>query len=71
MGSSLMNDSRYVIDIMENLIQAAETLFVSRDEDLSRTVHEVLNDHHELENVITSDTEPVTEAITTEKTDGP
>ena len=70
MGSSLMNDGRYVVDIMENLVQAAETLFVSRDDDLSQTVHEVLNDHHELENVITSDPEPVTEAVTTEKTDG-
>ena len=70
MGSSLMNDSRYVVEIMENLIQAAETLFVSRDEDLSQTVHEVLNDHHELDNVITNNPEPVTEAISTEKTDG-
>jgi hypothetical protein len=70
MGSSLMNDSRYVVEIMENLIQAAETLFVSRDEDLSQTVHEVLNDHHELDNVITNNPEPVNEEISAEKTDG-
>jgi len=70
MGSSLMNDSRYVVDIMENLIQAAETLFVSRGEDLSQTVHEVLDDHHELDNVISNNPEPETEAITMEKTDG-
>jgi len=71
MGASLMNDSGYAIDIMSNLIQSAETLFVSRDMDLSQTVHEILDDQHELDNVITKNPEPDNEILTTEKANVP
>ncbi len=71
MGSSLMNDSGYAINIMSNLIHAAETLFVARDSDLTQTVHEMLNDYHELENVSTKNPEPDNETLTSEISDGP
>lgn len=71
MGSSLMNDSNYAINIMMDLIQAAETLFVARETDLSQTVHDILDDHHELDNVMTSSPEPENEILTSENADGP
>jgi phosphate:Na+ symporter len=71
MGSSLMNDSGYAIDIMSNLIQAAETLYVARDSDLTQTVHDILDDYHELDNVTMTDPEPENETLTTETSDGP
>lgn len=70
MGSSLMNDSGYAINIMTNLIQAAETLFVARDSDLTQTVHDILDDYHELDNVITKRPAPENEMLTSEKYDG-
>jgi phosphate:Na+ symporter len=69
MGSSLMNDSGYAINIMTNLILAAETLFVARDVDLTQTVHEILDDYHELDNVVSSDMEPDNDLITSENAD--
>jgi phosphate:Na+ symporter len=71
MGSSLMNDSSYAINIMTDLIQAAETLFVARETDLTQTVHDILDDQHELDNVITSNPEPENEILTSENADGP
>jgi len=71
MGASLMNDSSYAKGIMTNLIQAAETLFVARETDLTQTVHKMLDDHHELDNVITSNPEPENNSQTMEITDGP
>lgn len=70
MGSSLMNDSGYAINIMENLIQAAETLFVARDSDLTQTVHDILDDYHELDHVITKSPVPENEMLTSENDDG-
>ena len=67
MGSSVMNDSGYALDIMACLIEAAETLFVARDVDLSQTMHEILDDHHELDNVITKKPEPESSAPGEEK----
>ena len=71
MGSSLMNDSGYAINIMTNLIQVAETLFVARDVDLTQTVHDILDDYHELDNVNTNDPEPENDMLTSENTDEP
>ena len=71
MGSSLMNDSGYAIDIMSNLIQAAGTLYVARDSDLTQTVHDILDDYHELDNVTATNPEPENETLTTEASDGP
>ena len=70
MGSSLMNDSGYAINIMTNLIQAAETLFVARDSDLTQTVHDILDDYHELDNVITKSPTPENKMLTSENEDG-
>ncbi|MDX2507389.1 MAG: Na/Pi symporter [Gammaproteobacteria bacterium] len=71
MGASLINDGSYASDIVMNLIQAAETLFVSRDFDLSQTVQDMLEDPHELDNIITKDPEPENNGLTLENTDGP
>ena len=71
MGASLMNDSSYAIDIMTKLIESAETLFVARDTDLTQTVHEMLDDHHELDDEITSNPEPNKNTLTSENADGP
>ena len=71
MGASLMNDSSYAIDIMTDLIQSAETLFVARDTDLTQTVHEMLDEHHELDDEIASSPEPEKNMLTSENTDGP
>lgn len=70
MGASLMNDSSYAIDIMTDLIQSAETLFVSRDTDLTQTIHEMLDEHHELDDEITRKPEIEINTLTTENTDG-
>ena len=55
MASSLMNDSSYAFDISMNLITAAQTLFVSRENDLSHAMHDVLQERpeHDLDNVRT------------------
>ena len=71
MGASLINDGSYASNIVMNLIQAAETLFVSRDFDLSQTVQDMLEDPHELDNIITKDPEPENNGLTLENTDGP
>ena len=68
MGSSLMNDSDYAIDIVTNLIQAAETLFVARHIDLDQTIQEMFEDPHELDNVVANNPEPQ-DRLTTEKAD--
>ena len=70
MGSSLMNDSGYAINIMSSLIQAAETLYVARDSDLTQTVHDILDDYHELDNVNTKNPVPQDETLNTEHADG-
>jgi len=59
MASSLMNDSSYAFDISMNLISAAQTLFVSREKDLSHAMHDVLQERpeHDLDNVSTRSTE--------------
>jgi len=59
MASSLMNDSSYAFDISMDLITAAQTLFVSREKDLSHAMHDVLQerDEHDLDNVRTRSTE--------------
>ena len=59
MASSLMNDSSYAFDVSMNLITAAQTLFVSREKDLSYAMHDVLHEHpeHDLDNVSTRSTE--------------
>jgi len=59
MASSLMNDSSYAFDISMNLITAAQTLFVSREKDLSLAMHDVLQERpeHDLDNVRTRSTE--------------
>jgi hypothetical protein len=71
MGASLINDGSYASNIVMSLIQAAETLFVSRDFDLSQTVQDMLEDPHELDNVITKDPEPENNGLTLENNDGP
>ena len=48
MGSSLINDSVFARDISMNLIDAAQTLFVSSDHDLSEAAHDVGLDENEL-----------------------
>ena len=48
MGSSLINDSGFAHDICMNLIEAAESLFVSGDRDLDQAAHDVLLDEDEL-----------------------
>jgi len=55
MASSLMNDSSYAFDISMDLITAAQTLFVSRENDLSHAMHDVLQERpeHDLDNVRT------------------
>lgn len=70
MGASLMNDSSYAIDIMTDLIQSAETLFVSRDTDLTQTIHEMLDEHHELDDEFARKPETEKNTLTTENTDG-
>lgn len=70
MGASLMNDSSYAIDIMTDLIQSAETLFVSRDTDLTQTIHEMLDEHHELDDEFAGKPETEKNTLTTENTDG-
>lgn len=70
MGASLMNDSSYAIDIMTDLIQSAETLFVSRDTDLTQTIHEMLDEHHELDDEFARKPETEINTLTTENTDG-
>ncbi|MBT8119484.1 MAG: Na/Pi symporter [Gammaproteobacteria bacterium] len=70
MGSSLMNDSGYAINIMSSLIQAAETLYVARDSDLTQTVHDILDDYHDLDNVNTKNPVPQDETLNTEHADG-
>ena len=72
MGSSLMNDSSYAFDISINLISAAQTLFVSRERDLSHAMHDALQEHHEheLENVSTHSTETNVIKQIAEKSDG-
>jgi len=59
MASSLMNDSSYAFDISMNLITAAQTLFVSREKDLSYAMHDVLQERpeHDLDNVSSRSTE--------------
>ena len=59
MASSLMNDSSYAFDISMNLITAAQTLFVSREKDLSLAMHDVLQERpeHDLDNVSSRSTE--------------
>ena len=59
MASSLMNDSSYAFDVSMNLITAAQTLFVSREKDLSYAMHDVLHERpeHDLDNVSTRSTE--------------
>jgi hypothetical protein len=59
MASSLLNDSSYAFDISMNLITAVQTLFVSREKDLSYAMHDVLQEHpeHDLDNVSTRSTE--------------
>jgi phosphate:Na+ symporter len=59
MASSLMNDSSYAFDISMDLITAAQTLFVSRENDLSHAMHDVLEQRaeHDLDNVRTGSTE--------------
>jgi phosphate:Na+ symporter len=72
MGSSLMNDSSYAFDISMNLISAAQTLFVVRESDLSHTMQDVLQEHHEheLDNVSTLSTQTDINTQTAEIADG-
>lgn len=64
MGASLMNDSAYAIGIMSNLIKASETLFVTRDTDLTQSVHEILEEHHDLDDVTMSNPEHAEKKLT-------
>ena len=72
MGSSLMNDSSYAFDVSMNLISAAQTLFVSRQRDVSHAMRDVLEERpeHDLDNVSTQSTETEIISKTAEKADG-
>ncbi len=72
MASSLLNDSGYAFDISMNLITAAQTLFVSRERDLSHAMHDVLQERpeHDLDNVSTRSTETKIKRQIVEKSDG-
>ncbi|NNJ93418.1 MAG: Na/Pi cotransporter family protein [Halobacteria archaeon] len=48
MGSSLINDSVYAHDIAMNLIEAAQTLFVAEQHDLTQAAHDVVLDKSDL-----------------------
>ncbi|MCB1750161.1 MAG: Na/Pi cotransporter family protein [Gammaproteobacteria bacterium] len=51
MGSSLINDSGFAYAISVNLIEAAQSLFVSSDRDLDQAAHDVVLDEDELKQV--------------------
>ena len=48
MGSSLINDSVFAHDVSTNLIQAAQTLFVAGEPDLTEATHDVVLDKSDL-----------------------
>ena len=48
MGTSLINDSGFTHAISLNLIEAAETLFVSSDRYLSQAAHDLMLEENEL-----------------------
>ena len=48
MGSSLINDSVFARDISMNLIRAAQTLFVTGEQDLTQAAHDVQLDESDL-----------------------
>jgi phosphate:Na+ symporter len=69
MGSSLINDSVYAHDIAMNLIQAAQTLFVAKEHDMTQAAHDVVLDKSDLTQIgIQAGTETVPVDNTVEKT---
>ena len=47
-GTSLINDSAYLLDIKSNLIQFFETLFVSQERELTKAERKLVLDDDEI-----------------------
>jgi phosphate:Na+ symporter len=67
MGTSLLNDSTYAFSLSSNMIQAAHTLFIEEERELTQAARSVALDEHELADVAKKNQEEPEEPDTPHK----